>query len=236
MRKKVLISSLLSLALLSGCTSQMPEAIQGQNTQKGVAIGAVTGAVLGSVLGGGNKKRRIATGAVVGSVIGGAIGYNIDQQAKEVAAALDTSVNNSPTAQLNQAQDIIVANSDKFVKITFRDAMMFPTNSDKLTPSARLKIEKLVGILRNYPSTIVQVVGHTDNRGSHTYNQRLSQKRAATVSSIIKQSGIPNEVYKKGCSFDKPVAPNTDATNMSLNRRVEVFLYPNRNFVINQCI
>ncbi len=236
MRKRALISSILIASLFSGCVSQMPEAIQGENTQKGAAIGAVTGAILGSVVGGGNKKRRIATGAVIGGVVGGVIGYNIDQQAKEVAAALDTQVNNAPNAELNPHQDIIVTNTDNYVKITFREKMMFPTNSAKLTPSARLKIQKLVGILRNYPSTIVQVVGHTDNRGSHTYNQKLSERRAETVARIIKSAGVPNEVYKKGCSYDKPVVPNTSEENMSLNRRVEIFLYPDKNFVVNQCI
>jgi outer membrane protein OmpA-like peptidoglycan-associated protein len=216
--------------------AQMPEAVQGENTQKGAAIGAVTGAVLGSVLGGGNKKRRIATGAAVGAAIGGVIGYNIDQQAREIAAALDTNVNNTPGAEVNQDSDIIVTNNDQFVKITFREAMMFPTNSYKPTASARYKLKKMIGILRNYPTTIIQVVGHTDNRGSHSYNQKLSEKRAASVANFIRNSGIQNRIYKKGCSFDKPIVPNSDEKNMSLNRRVEIFLYPDESFVVNQCI
>ena len=234
--RNIVLSTVLALSLLSGCTSTMPDVMQGEKTQKGAAIGAVAGAILGTVTGKGHKGKRAAAGAAIGSAIGGVIGYNMDQQAKEIAQVLDTKVDNSPNAELNQDSDIIVTNNDKFVKITFREAMMFPTNSSTLTGAARLKINKMISILKNYPTTLVQVVGHTDNRGSHSYNQTLSQKRAASVASIVTNSGVQNRVYKKGCSFDKPVAPNTTPSNMSLNRRVEIFLYQSEEFVIDQCI
>ena len=235
MIKTKLLAPLLILPLLSGCVAQMPDTVKGEKTQSGAAIGAVAGALLGAVTSKNHKGKNAAIGAAAGASIGGLIGYNMDKQAAEVARALDTKVDNSPGAELNVNQDIIVTNNDKFVKITFRDAMMFPTNSAVLTPSANRKISKLVTILQNYPTTLIQVVGHTDNRGTHTHNQSLSQRRAASVADIITRSGINNSLYKKGCSFDKPVAPNTNSTNMSLNRRVEVFLYPSQEFVIDQC-
>ncbi len=235
MIKTKFVAPLLILPLLSGCVSQMPESIQGEKTQNGAAIGAVAGAILGAVTSKHHKGKNAAIGAAAGAALGGVIGYNMDQQAAEVARALDTQVDNSPGAELNRAQDIVVTNNDKYVKITFREAMMFPTGSSNLTPSAHSKISKLVAILENYPTTLVQVVGHTDNRGSHSFNQRLSQRRAGNVATLIRQGGITNRIYKKGCSFDKPVVPNSSAANMSLNRRVEIFLYPSEEFVVDQC-
>ncbi len=235
MKKIKFLTPLLILPLLTGC-SQMPQSVQGEKTQSGAAIGALAGAVLGAVTSKHHKGKNAIIGAMAGTAIGGAIGYNMDKQAAEVAKALDTKVDNSPGAELNKDRDIIVTNNDKFVKITFREAMMFPTNSSVLTSSARSKIHKLVSILNNYPTTLIQVIGHTDNRGSHSYNQTLSEKRAANVANIIRQSGINNAIYKRGCSFDKPVVPNTSADNMSLNRRVEIFLYPSQEFVVDQCI
>ncbi len=230
------LAPLVIIPLLSGCVSQMPQAVQGEKTQSGAAIGAVAGAILGAVTSKHHKGKNAAIGAAAGATLGGVIGYNMDQQAAEVAKALDTQVDNSPGAELNRDSDIIVTNNEKFVKITFREAMMFPTGSSHLTPSARSKIYKLVDILKNYPTTLVQVVGHTDNRGSHTFNQRLSEKRAGNVANLIRQGGINNSIYKRGCSFDKPVVPNTTPANMSLNRRVEIFLYPSKEFVVDQCI
>ncbi len=236
MIKTKFLAPLVILPLLSGCVSQMPQSVQGEKTQSGAAIGAVAGAILGAVTSKHHKGKNAALGAAAGAALGGVIGYNMDKQAAEVARALDTQVDNSPGAELNRDQDIIVTNNNKYVKITFREAMMFPTGSSRLTPSASLKIRKLNDILRNYPTTLVQVVGHTDNRGSHSFNQKLSEERAANVANIIRRSGINNSIYKRGCSFDKPVVPNTSASNMSLNRRVEIFLYPSQEFVVDQCI
>ena len=113
--------------------------------------------------------------------------------------------------------------------------MMFETNSPTPTLSATSKINKITSVLEKYPNTLVQVVGHTDNRGAHAYNQRLSDKRASNVGNIIYNSGVQNQIFSKGCSYDKPVAPNTNETNMALNRRVEVYLYANANAVIDTC-
>ena len=225
------------VSLLGGCAqTQVPQVLQGEKTKKGVAIGAVAGAILGTVTGKGNKAKRAAAGATIGAAIGGVIGYNLDKQAKEIAQVLDTTVDNSPNAEVKSDKDIIVTKTNNYVKITFREAMMFPTNSSKLTASAKYKVKKMIAVLRGYPTTIIQVVGHTDNRGTHAYNQSLSEKRAHSVAMLIKNSGIENRVYQKGCSFDKPVVPNSSEKNMALNRRVEIFLYPDESFVVNQCI
>ena len=52
---------------------------------------------------------------------------------------------------------------------------------------------------------------------------------------MIKGSGIPNKVFAKGCSYNKSLVPNTTAQNMALNRRVEIYLYPNQQAVVDQC-
>jgi len=237
MKIKKTVAIITVASILGGCaSSQLPQVVQGEKTKKGIAIGAVTGAILGTVTGKGNKAKRAAAGASIGAAIGGVIGYNLDKQAKQIAQVLDTNVDNSPNAEKRTDKDIIVSKTNNYVKITFREAMMFPTNSSTLTASAKYKVKKMISVLREYPSTIIQVVGHTDNRGSHSYNQRLSEKRADSVARLIKNSGIANRVYKKGCSFDKPVVPNSSEENMALNRRVEIFLYPDESFVVNQCI
>ncbi len=227
------MSLLLVTALFSGCAGTVQNTA-GKKTAGGAAIGAAAGAILGNVLGKDTKGTLI--GATAGAAIGGVIGYNMDKQAAEVARALETEVNNSPNAEATSDEDIIVTKNDRFVKITFRDKMMFPTNSAILTSTANYKVNKLIGVLQNYKDTIIQVVGHTDNRGTHSYNLALSQKRAHGVGNLIVDSGIRNPVFKRGCSYDKSVAPNNSAENMGLNRRVEIFLYPNQEFVVDQCI
>lgn len=234
---KTIISTAIAATLLTGCAAGTANQTINDNQRAiiGTTIGAIAGAVLGNNIGGGDKKRNRVIGAVAGAAIGGTIGYNMDKQAKEVADSLNTNVNNNPNAALDPNQDLIVSNTDKYVKVMFRDAMMFETNSANPTMSAAGKIQKVTAVLNKYPNTLVQVVGHTDNRGSYNYNKQLSEKRASNVGNIIYSTGVKNQIFSKGCSFDKPVAANTNATNMALNRRVEVFLYPNAQSVIDVC-
>ena len=234
---KTIISSLTIATMISGCAQKTGNQTydNNQNAIIGTTIGALAGIVLGNNIGGGNKGRNQVIGAVAGAAVGGAIGYNMDNQAKEVAQSLNTNVNNNPTAALDPNQDLIVSNTDNYVKIMFRDDMMFETNSENPTYTAGTKIAKITSVLQKYPNTLVQVVGHTDSRGSHAYNLTFSEKRASNVGNIIDSTGVQNQIFAKGCSFDKPIAPNTSDSNMALNRRVEVYLYPNQQSVIDVC-
>ena len=234
---KTILSTALAATLLTGCASSNTNQTINDNQRAiiGTTVGAIAGAVLGNNVGGGSKSRNRVIGAVAGAAIGGYIGYRMDQQAKEVADSLNTTVNNDPNAVLDPNQDLIVSHTDNYVKIMFRDDMMFATNSAVPTASASAKIAKVGSVLQKYPNTIIQVVGHTDSRGSYAYNKTLSEQRASNVGNTIFNTGVKNQIFSKGCSFDKPVAPNSNATNMALNRRVEIFLYPNEQSVIDVC-
>lgn len=242
MTKKIfrpIIASSVALLMLSGCveTTNGTDTNGGglTKTQTGAIVGTLLGAVIGGVSGKKHRNRRIAIGAAAGAAVGAGVGYSLDRQAQEVAQVLNTNVDNNPNAEQDSNRDLIVSNTDKYVKIMFRDDMMFPTNSAVPTPSAQAKINRLTPVLQKYPNTLIQAVGHTDNRGSYQYNLRLSEARARSVGNSIKNSGITNPIYSRGCSFSKPIAPNTDSRNWALNRRVEVYLYPNQQSVIDPC-
>ena len=245
MRRKVIksiISSSVVIFMLAGCTATQQGA---QDPNSGglskTQIGAIAGAILGATVGGvtdtknTTRSRRMVIGAGAGAAIGAAIGYSLEQQAQEVAQVLNTNVDNSPEAEKNPDKELVVSNTDKFVKIMFRSPMMFVTNSVTPTPSARDEIQRMIPVFQKYPNMIIQTVGHTDNRGSYEYNQKLSEGRALSVANILRNNGINNPIYSKGCSYLKPLVPNTNETNWALNRRVEVYLYPNENAVIDPC-
>jgi outer membrane protein OmpA-like peptidoglycan-associated protein len=219
--------------MLGGCYKQ-PGLVQDESydrTKTGVATGAIAGSVIGYNVGDHDSKSAII-GGLLGAALGGAVGYNMDQQANEVARALGTGVNNDPLAALDPNNDIVVSKTNRYVKIMFRDRMMFATGSSRLQPSAKYKVGKVAQLLRNYPQTVVGVAGFTDNVGSYNYNLGLSQRRAATVSNLLAVNGRP---YTKGCSYNKAIVPNDSARNRALNRRVEVYLYADRNRMTDPC-
>lgn len=220
--------STLAAVVMTGCASTGTS-----NTTDGVVGGAAAGALIGGLAGG--SPRDAALGAAVGAAAGGLIGYSLDQQAADIARSLGTGVNNDPLAYLDPEQDLIVSNNGQYVKIMFRDKMMFPTGSSHLTPSASYKVGKVGEILRQYPQTIIEVAGYTDKRGSYDYNMQLSEARAKSVVDRLYATGIQNHSYVTGCSYSKPLVPNTSERNMALNRRVEVYLYPGNDVRADVC-
>jgi len=244
MNKKILkpiLASTISIALLAGCSGGgMPTIKNADGSTNNTQTAAVIGGLLGAVIGGTTVNRsgkRVAIGGAIGAAVGAAVGYSMDQQAAEVAQVLNTNVNNNPNAEQNANNQVIVSNTDKFVKIMFRDPMMFQTNSATPTASAANEIRQMIPAFQKpaYANMIIQSVGHTDNRGSFQHNQVLSESRATSVGQIISQGGVTNPMYSKGCSFSKPVAQNNSVANMALNRRVEIYLYPNQAAVIDPC-
>jgi outer membrane protein OmpA-like peptidoglycan-associated protein len=230
---KPILASTVAALLLSGCYNEpgLVEDNSYDRTKTGAAAGALAGAIIGYNSGHHSAERAII-GGLLGAAAGGALGYSLDNQANEIAHALGTGVNNDPLAALDPNNDIIVSKSPDYVKIMFRDRMMFATNSSTLRPSAKSKVQKVAQLLQNYPQTVVGVAGFTDNQGSHAYNQRLSEKRARTVANMLAVNGYP---LIKGCSYDKPIVPNNSAKNRALNRRVEVYLYADRSRMSDPC-
>jgi len=203
-------------------------------TQQGAIIGGMLGAVLGLATSN-HKGKRGLVGGIVGATLGAAIGNSLDKQAREIAHEVGTKVDNSPQALINPNNDIIVSNTNNYVKIMLRNSMVFETNSSIPTLEASKKISKIAKVLNNYPNTIVQVVGFTDSRGSYEYNQKLSQERAKNVANTIHNDGVPNPIYSKGCSYNKPLVPNKTKEDMALNRRIEIYLYANQQSIIDAC-
>jgi len=231
---KPILASTIAAFMLGGCYNQ-PGLVQDNSydrTKTGAATGALAGALIGYNTKGHHRGQRALIGGLLGAAVGGGIGYSLDQQANEVARALGTGVDNDPLAALDPNRNIIVSKHPNYVKIMFRDRMMFATDSSRLQPNARYKVNKVARLLERYPQTIVGVAGFTDNRGSYAYNQSLSQRRANTVANILAVNGRP---LTKGCSYSKAIAPNNNATNRALNRRVEVYLYADRNMMSDPC-
>lgn len=99
------------------------------------------------------------------------------------------------------------------------------------TGAADLKSESFVTLdefaiyLKENPSFVIEIQGHTDNVGSVAENQTLSEARAANVCEYLKSKGIPpSKLTFKGYGSNLPVAPNTNAENRAKNRRTEFLI------------
>jgi outer membrane protein OmpA-like peptidoglycan-associated protein len=103
--------------------------------------------------------------------------------------------------------------------------VLFDFNQYTLKPAARERLARVSGIVLAYPDLKLAIEGHTDSIGSEEYNQRLSEKRAASVRDYLVSSGVSiNNVVATGLGKSDPVADNSTAAGRKLNRRVEMIV------------
>jgi len=113
--------------------------------------------------------------------------------------------------------------------LTLQEDVLFRTDSAELFPRAMDKLRPLVGYLRDNPGVRVAIIGFTDSRGTDAHNQALSEHRAESVRAALEDMGVTRARFRvEGHGEREPVAANTTAEGMRLNRRVEVTLLGQR--------
>lgn len=210
---------LLSAAALalSGCVSQTgPGGVAGTSrTTTGVVTGALVGAAVGANQGGSNRAGQAAVGAVVGAALGGLVGSALDAQAR----ALEANLSGNTT----------VVNTGSNLLVTLPQDILFEVNSAALRPDLRRDLDVVAQNLIAYPNSTVQIIGHTDNTGTAALNKDLSNRRALSVSAVLREAGVPGaRIVAFGRGEDFPVASNLTPEGRAANRRVEIVITPNQ--------
>jgi OOP family OmpA-OmpF porin len=100
----------------------------------------------------------------------------------------------------------------------------FAINSAQLTPESDQVLQDAARQLKQYPDLAVEVRGYTDSTGSAAYNQKLSQRRAESVMSYLKEHGVTNPMTAKGFGEADPIESNKTKEGRLANRRVVLHL------------
>jgi outer membrane protein OmpA-like peptidoglycan-associated protein len=102
--------------------------------------------------------------------------------------------------------------------------LLFATDEATLLPSAQLKLNQVADALRDQPERLV-IEGHTDSRGSDSYNLDLSRRRAEAVVVYLQSRGIAaDRMQAMAFGKSRPIADNRSAEGRANNRRVEIIL------------
>jgi OmpA-OmpF porin, OOP family len=110
----------------------------------------------------------------------------------------------------------------KFNELLAGQKIEFLTDNARINTVSYKLLDNLVAVAKECPEARVQIAGHTDNQGSAAYNQNLSERRAASVVTYLKQKGIAAQrLSAVGYGFNKPVAGNDTPAGMQKNRRIE---------------
>lgn len=207
--------TVLTLAVLvpfvAGCSSL-------SQTQRGAVIGAAGGGAVGAVVGNatGSTARGAIIGAAVGGVAGAIIGRQMEKQAEELAADLE----NAKVEQVGEG-----------VLVTFDSGLLFDFDSDVVKGAAAENLRTLSNSLQKYPESELLIVGHTDSRGTDSYNMGLSDRRASSARSYLVTQGVdPSRIRTAGRGEAEPIASNETDAGRALNRRVEVAIFASEEY------
>jgi outer membrane protein OmpA-like peptidoglycan-associated protein len=144
------------------------------------------------------------------------------KQKAEAAEAVAEGQQQELQALQKELTDLQAQQTERGMVLTLGD-VLFDTGAATLKPGADLVIGRLGDFLGEHPETRVIIEGHADSRGSETFNQELSSRRAQAVADALIARGVPSnrfEILGRGESF--PVASNESAAGRQQNRRVEI--------------
>jgi outer membrane protein OmpA-like peptidoglycan-associated protein len=104
----------------------------------------------------------------------------------------------------------------------------FEFDKSNITAPAAFELDKLVQIMNKYPEMVINATSHTDSRGSASYNERLSERRAqSTVQYVISKGISESRISGVGKGESEPkvdCGANCTKEEHQMNRRSEFII------------
>ena len=124
-----------------------------------------------------------------------------------------TTIYELPLTPLKSADSFVLRN------------LLFDTDKSELLLASRQELRLLKKLLEDNPELNATIIGHTDNQGGKSYNQRLSEDRAMAVLLWLVDEGIDaSRLMAQGKGMKIPIASNDTEKGRALNRRTEIKL------------
>ena len=183
-------------------------------TAIGAGLGAIAGYLAGDLIGGRRDRTERIVGAGIGAIAGGAAGQYMDRQERELRRRTAGTV-------------VEIDRQGNELLLRMPSGITFPINSYEIQPQFRSTLDQVAGTLAEYPSTMIDVYGHTDPSGGDAINIPLSQNRAQSVANYLASRGVnPARIATQGFGSSQPIADNSTEAGRSANRRVEIRIVP----------
>ena len=216
--KRILGSAAIAALLATSACVRDPET--GDRKISKAAIGGVAGAVVGyfagDLIGGRRDRTEKVVGAGVGALAGAAVGHYMDRQEKELR-------------EKTAGTGVEVERQGNELLLTMPSGITFPINSYEVQPQFKATLDQVAQTLTSYPSTLIDVYGHTDPSGGDSINIPLSRNRAQSVANYLATKGVqPARIATQGFGSSQPLAGNDNSTEAerAANRRVEIRIVP----------
>jgi OmpA-OmpF porin, OOP family len=166
----------------------------------------------------GEKVKASATGYRVGLIPAEA--YSIKIEAAGFVSALEKLDIHS--YELNELEmNFKLQPLEIGTTVNLKSVLFIQTKTD-LLPESYDELDMVVSFLKSNANVKIELSGHTDNRGVHADNLRLSQLRVNSVKQYLVSKGIDGKrISGRGYGGSKPIASNDTEETRRMNRRVE---------------
>ena len=124
---------------------------------------------------------------------------------------------------VNERSSVTEKIDEVTIKTILSRNIPFDFNITAISKQYKDTLNKIAVLLNKYSNLKVEIIGHTDNRGSEEYNQKLSEQRAGSVAGFLNENGVQKMkilFYGKGQS--EPLQTNETEFGRKANRRVEI--------------
>ncbi|MBU0484636.1 MAG: OmpA family protein [Proteobacteria bacterium] len=124
------------------------------------------------------------------------------------------------------AETMVFSEPEKVLDIAIRiNNIFFAYDKWELREESFMELDRWVKMLVENPHLNLEIYGHTDSKGSESYNQILSEKRAKSVADYLVKNGVANDrLTSRGFGESQPIVSNDTEEGRTQNRRVEVKL------------
>lgn len=127
------------------------------------------------------------------------------------------------TVSVNQNGDALMIN--------LASSLLFDSGQDQLKTGGADALQRVGGVLKEFPEKQVHVAGYTDNvaikgalKKKFPSNKELSDARAESAAQALRDGGVSDNLSAAGHGESNPVASNNTAEGRAKNRRVEVIV------------
>lgn len=190
-------------------------------------IGNVTDVVRGKLLKSKIVYRSYPTGSISGTINDSTFTIGIFGSSKyQVTAEAEGYMPRTIIVDPKEAVGNIIKRNIELTSLNSTivlDHLIFELGKAVINSKSYPELDEVVAMMKENTKIVIQLEGHTDNKGNADANLKLSQSRVDAVKKYITSKGIGKDRVKtKAFGGTQPIATENTEEARALNRRVEM--------------
>ena len=127
--------------------------------------------------------------------------------------------------------EVEIMRNDEVIVITIPASQLFEPNDTVLSPLGETQLKPFLRMIKNPGFYKMILVMHSDNTGSSEYTLNLTRQRVNAIFDWFGENGSVDYVVPYALGENDPVVDNNSVENRKRNRRLEIYLVPEKTMI-----